>query len=144
MRPVISLEGRIVQVRSARRGETVSYGAEETLERDSRIATVSVGYADGFPRSGSGAGVPLREAVPYGMHGCIGDHVAPVLGRVTMDLTMFDVTDVPEALLADGWIELIGPNIPLDEAAAAAGTIGYELLTNLGKRYERRYLNAGN
>lgn len=142
MRPVITLEARIVQVREAARGETVSYGATQTLDRDTRIAIVSVGYADGYPRSGSGAGVPLRAAVPPGQSGFIGGVRVPLIGRISMDLTLFDVTDVPQAALDDGWIELIGPNISLDEAAQAAGTIGYELLTSLGRRYERRYLNA--
>ena len=142
MRPVVSLDARIVQVREAPKGETVSYGATQTLTRDTKIAVVEVGYADGYPRAGSGAGVPLRKAVPAGQHGFIGGVRVPLIGRITMDLTLFDVTDVPDEALADGWIELIGPNIPLDEAARAAGTIGYELLTALGPRYERRYLNA--
>ena len=142
MRPVVTLRARIVQLRQAKEGETVSYGAAQTLTRDTRIAVVSAGYADGYPRSGSGAGVPLREARPAGQHGFIGGLRAPLIGRITMDLTLFDVTDVPEAALENGWIELIGPNIPLDEAAQAAGTIGYELLTGLGARYERRYLQA--
>lgn len=142
MRPVVSLDARIVQVREANKGETVSYGAQPTLERDTKIAVVAVGYADGYPRSGSGAGVPLREAVPDGQFGHIGGVRVPLIGRITMDLTLFDVTDVPDNALEDGWIELVGPNIPLDEAARAAGTIGYELLTALGPRYERRYLTA--
>jgi len=131
-----------VQVRRASAGETVSYGASQTLARDTKIAIVAVGYADGYPRAGSGAGVPLRDALPAGQHGFVGGVRVPLLGRITMDLTLFDVTDVPDEALDDGWIELIGPNIPLDEAAKAAGTIGYELLTGLGARYERRYLNA--
>ena len=142
MRPVITLEARIVQLRHAAKGETVSYGATQTLTRDTDIAVVSVGYADGYPRAGSGAGVPLREAVVSGQYGFIGDIRVPLLGRITMDLTLFDVTDVPADALEQGWIELIGPNIPLDDAAEAAGTIGYELLTGLGPRYERRYLKA--
>ncbi|MCI5077230.1 alanine racemase [Oricola sp.] len=142
MRQVVSLDARIVQVRQAIKGETVSYGGTQTLTRDTTIAVVSVGYADGYPRSGSGAGVPLRNAVPGGLCGHIGGVKVPLLGRVTMDLTLFDVTDVPEEALEEGWIELIGPNIPLDDAARAAGTIGYELLTGLGNRYERRYLQA--
>jgi alanine racemase len=142
MRPVISLDARIVQVREATEGETVSYGATQALSRDTKIAVVAVGYADGYPRAGSGAGVPLRGAVPDGQQGQIGGVRVPLIGRITMDLTLFDVTDVPDEALEDGWIELIGPNIPLDEAAKAAGTIGYELLTGLGPRYERRYLNA--
>ena len=142
MRPVVSLDARIVQVRKAPKGETVSYGATQMLERDTKIAVVAVGYADGYPRAGSGAGVPLRDALPDGQSGFIAGHRVPLIGRITMDLTLFDITDVPDAALEDGWIELIGPNIPLDEAAKAAGTIGYELLTSVGPRYERRYLNA--
>ena len=142
MRPVVSLDARIVQVRHAPKGETVSYGAAQTLDRDTKIAVVAVGYADGYPRAGSGAGVPLREAVPAGQFGFVGGRRVPLIGRITMDLTLFDVTGVPDEALEDGWIELIGPNIPMDEAARAAGTIGYELLTALGPRYERRYLNA--
>jgi alanine racemase len=142
VRPVVSLHARIAQIRQVSKGETVSYGATQTLARDSRIATVSVGYADGYPRAGSGAGVPLREAVTDGQSGFIGGRRVPLVGRITMDLTLFDVTDVDEESLAEGWIELIGPNIPLDEAAQVAGTIGYELLTSLGKRYERRYLKS--
>jgi alanine racemase len=142
MKPVVTLEARIVQIRHARKGGTVSYGATQTLARDTKLAVVSVGYADGYPRAGSGAGVPLRKAVPEGFCGHIGDTRVPLLGRITMDLSVFDVTDVPDAALEGGWIELIGPNIPLDEAAEAAGTIGYELLTGLGSRYERRYINT--
>lgn len=142
MRQVVGVSARIAQLRDARKGETVSYGATQTLSRDTRIAVVSVGYADGYPRAGSGAGVPLRDVRPAGQHGFIGGVRAPLLGRITMDLTLFDVTDVPEQALDEGWIELIGPNISLDEAARAAGTIGYELLTGLGPRYERRYLQS--
>ncbi|GAB4349707.1 MAG: alanine racemase [Oricola sp.] len=142
MRPVVSLDARIVQLRHAPKGATVSYGATQTLARDSKIAVVAVGYADGYPRAGSGAGVPLREALPAGQCGHIAGCRVPLIGRITMDLTLFDVTGIPDEALEDGWIELIGPNIPLDEAARTAGTIGYELLTSLGPRYERRYLNA--
>lgn len=139
MRAVVMLEGRIMQIRHAKKGETVSYGATQRLARDSKIAIISVGYADGYPRAGSGAGVPLRDAVREGQCGFIGGHRVPVLGRITMDLTCFDVTDVPDAVLAAGWIELIGKNIKLDDAARAAGTIGYELLTGLSARYTRQY-----
>lgn len=142
MRPVFRLEARILQVRHAAKGETVSYGATVELKRDTKIATVSVGYGDGYPRSGSGSGVPLRAAIARGQKGYLGAQRVPLLGRVTMDLTMFDVTDVPAESLEDGWIELIGHNISLDEAAVAAGTIPYELLTGLGARYDRRYIDA--
>ncbi|MNE66678.1 Alanine racemase, biosynthetic [compost metagenome] len=76
-----------------------------------------------------------------GAYGFINGHRVPVAGRVTMDLTIFDVTDVPDnAVRAGDYIELFGPNVPVDEVARAAGTIGYEMLTSLGLRYERQYL----
>lgn len=142
MQVVATLEARIVQIRHAKKGETVSYGATQTLTRETKIAVVSVGYADGYPRAGSGAGVPLRGSISDGAHGFVGGHKVPLLGRVTMDLCMIDVTDVPNENLADGWIELFGENIALDDAASACGTIGYELLTSIGNRYERQYLSS--
>jgi alanine racemase len=140
MRCVVTAETRILQIRDARAGEPVSYGAAHVLTRDSRIAVCGVGYADGFHRSGSGAGVPLRSAVPKSAFGAIGGVRIPVIGKITMDLTMFDVTDVPEGAIGPGdWIEILGPTIHLNEAANAAGTISYELLTSLGKRHARIY-----
>lgn len=142
LKTVVTLDARIVQIRHAKKGETISYGAKHRLERDSKIAVVSVGYADGYPRAGSSAGVALRAAAPKGAHGFIAGKKVPLLGRVTMDLCMFDVTDISDQKLGDGWIELIGENILLDDAARAAGTIGYELLTGLGPRYERQYISS--
>lgn len=140
MRPVVRAEARILMVRKARAGETVSYGAAQTLSRDSRIAVCGVGYADGFHRSGSGAGVPLRAAVAQGAFGAFDGERVPVIGKITMDLTMFDVTDLPEgAVNAGDWMELMGPTITLQEAATAAGTVSYELLTSLGQRYTRTH-----
>ncbi len=137
MRVVMTLEARILQIRHAKAGETVSYGATHRLTHDTKIAVVGVGYADGYPRSASGSGVALRSAVPAGAQGFVDGHRVTLIGRVTMDLTMFDVTDVPDGALADGWIELIGPHVPLDVLARAAGTIGYEVLTRLGTRFQR-------
>jgi alanine racemase len=140
MQPVVTAEAEIMMVRQAKAGETVSYGATETLTRDTRIAVCSVGYADGWHRAGSGTGVALRATGRRGGEGWVAGRSAPVLGRITMDQTMFDVTDVPaEAVKAGDFIELFGPNIALDDAARAAGTIGYELLTSLGRRYARAY-----
>jgi alanine racemase len=140
MRCVVTAETRILQIRDARAGEPVSYGAAHVLTRDSRIAVCGVGYADGFHRSGSGAGVPLRSAVPTGDCGAIAGVRVPVIGKITMDLTMFDITDVPESAVNSGdWIEVLGPTIHLNEAADAAGTISYELLTSLGHRAARSY-----
>ena len=143
MRAVATLEARVVQVRRARAGETASYGAHGVLSRDTVIAVVSTGYADGYHRASSFAGVPLRRAVPAGGHGFVHGRRVPVLGRVTMDLTLFDVTDLgPDGVAVGDWIELFGPNVPVDEAAAAAGTISYEMLTSLGRRYHRRYVGG--
>ena len=143
MRAVATLEARVVQVRRARAGETASYGAHGVLSRDTVIAVVSTGYADGYHRASSFAGVPLRRAVPAGGHGFVHGRRVPVLGRVTMDLTLFDVTDLgPEGVTVGDWIELFGHNVPVDEAAAAAGTISYEMLTSLGRRYHRRYVGG--
>ncbi len=140
MRPTVKAEARILQIREAKAGECVSYGASLKLARDSRLAIAAAGYADGYQRSASGSGVALRQTGIAGACGFIAGHKVPVAGRVTMDITIFDVTDVPANAIAVGdYIELFGPNMPLDEVARAAGTIGYELLTSVGLRYERHY-----
>jgi alanine racemase len=142
LRPVVTAEARIVQIRHAKAGESASYGAA-ALGRDTTIAVAAVGYADGYHRSGSGAGVPLRIAVRQGAQGYVAGRRVPVLGRVTMDLTLFDVTDCgPDAVQPGDHIELFGSNIPIDEAAHAAGTIAYELLTSLGHRWQRRVIGT--
>ena len=141
MRPVVKAEARILQIRDAEAGEFVSYGASHRLTRDSRLAIVGAGYADGWHRALSGSGVPLRQARQPGGHGIVGGYLVPVLGRITMDLATFDVTDVPAGAVREGdYVSLFGDGISLDEAAYSAGTISYELLTSLGRRYERRYV----
>ncbi|NLS19216.1 alanine racemase [Rhizobium sp. P40RR-XXII] len=142
MRPVATAEARIIQTRSVKSGETVGYGRALQLTRDSRLAIVSAGYADGYMRSQSSGGVPLRQTGIAGGHGFIAGHKVPVAGRITMDLTIFDITDLPENLARAGdYVELFGSNISVDEAAKAAGTIGYEMLTSMGLRHERRYIS---
>lgn len=132
--PVVELAGRILQVRNVPAGETVGYGATRALKRPSLIATLAVGYADGFFRSLSVADGKL------GLQVYLGPHPAPLLGRVSMDLITVDVTDVPEKHARRGaWVELIGKQIPAHHLAAHAGTIDYEVLTNLGARARRRY-----
>ncbi len=134
--PVLWLFGRIAQVRWAEAGETVGYGAAQTLKRRTRIATVTAGYADGYFRSASAS--DSREGPP----GYIGDDRLPLLGRVSMDLIMFDATDVPdECVRRGGFIELIGERVTADDLAAFAGTNGYEVLTSLGRRYVRVYMD---
>jgi alanine racemase len=136
MEPVVWLFGRIAQVRWAEAGETVGYGAAQTLKRRTRIATITAGYADGFFRRVSAS--DIREGPP----GYIGEHSLPLLGRVSMDLVTFDATNVPErAACRGGWIELLGERVTVDDLAAFAGTIGYEVLTSLGPRYHRVYLD---
>ncbi len=140
MQPVVTALSRILQIRNAKSGEKVGYGAEATLTRPTKIATISGGYADGFHRSLSGAGVPLRNTLLKGGSVWIDGHFAPILGPVSMDLITVDVTDVPEQVLEKAeWAELFGKNIPVDDAARDCGTIGYELLTSLGARYVREY-----
>ena len=140
LKPVATLTAAILQVRTAKAGEAAGYGAAAKLARDTRIATVGLGYADGYPRAASGAGVPLRETRPGAMAFVAGHHV-PVLGRVSMDLTLLDVTDVPADLVEPGArAEFFGANVAIDAVADAAGTIAYELLTGLGRRIFRTEL----
>ena len=151
MKPVVKAEARIIQIRHAKLGETVSYGATVSLKRDTKIAVCAVGYADGYHRSvGSGTARGLIENHAESMRqpperpaGFVCGQRALILGRVTMDFTMFDVTDVPDSALDEAdYVELFGTNIALDDVARAGGTIGYELLTSLGRRYERSIING--
>ena len=143
MKPVVTAEARILQIRTVPSGETASYGASVRFTRDSRIATVAIGYADGYHRSVSGGGVTLRQAMPSGAFGFLNGRKVPHVGRVTMDLSLFDVTDLPEkAVRAGDYIELFGRNVAIDDVARAGGTIGYELLTSLGSRYCRAYVGG--
>ncbi|MEM9732707.1 MAG: alanine racemase [Pseudomonadota bacterium] len=142
MEVVVTLEARIIQIRTAGPGDAVGYGATETITRPSRLAYVSVGYADGYHRAASHMGVPMRAVAPPVEAAFKGQKIKGV-GRISMDMCCFDVTDIPEHDIAAGdWIELFGPTIPVDDAARAAGTIGYEMLTALGQRYSRTYVGA--
>jgi len=124
--PVARLQARVVSVRRVRPGHTVSYGATWRAERATTIATLAIGYADGVHRALSGVGrVELR------------DTVCPIAGRVTMDLTMVDAGDLPVAV--GDVATLFGGLVTLEEQAALAGTIPYELLTALGPRLPRLY-----
>jgi alanine racemase len=137
MRPVIEVKGRIIQVRLVLKGDSVGYGAAFTTARPSRLAIVAVGYADGYARAaGATKGKPGAEAIVAGKR-------CPVVGRVSMDLVAIDVTDLPEGSARRGdFATLIGGGIGVDEIGAAAGTIGYEVLTSLGRRYHRIYKGA--
>jgi alanine racemase len=134
MRPVAHLEGTIMQLRDVKAGETVGYSATWRAERASRIAVLGAGYKDGVPRALSSASHAGGPRVWLAGHYC------PIVGRISMDMMAIDVTDVPAGLVHRGArAELIGAHVPIDEAAAHAGTISYELLTRLGSRYARLY-----
>ncbi len=133
MAQVVELKGRILQVRQIDSPRTVGYGATHRVAAPSRVATVAVGYADGYLRSLSNRGSAFLGGVRV-----------PVVGRVSMDLITLDVTGVPEALAHAGApVELIGPHHSPDDLAREAGTIGYEILTSLGRRYRRIYRGTG-
>ncbi len=128
MRQAVRLDAPVLQVREIAPGDTVGYGAAWTAERPSRVATVAAGYADGYLRALSGRAF-----------GVFAGRSVPLIGRVSMDLIAFDVTDAP-AIAPGAAIRLIGPpGATPDDLAARAGTIGYEVLTSLGNRYRREY-----
>ena len=132
MRPVVSLRARILQVRTVAPPKTVGYGATYAVAQPSRIATVAVGYADGYLRSLSNRG-----------RATVGAFEVPLVGRVSMDLITVDVSAVPAEIACPGaFVELIGAAQTVDSVAARAGTIGYEILTALGSRYARVYRAA--
>ena len=132
MRPVVRLQGRVVQVRHVPAATPVGYGHTARVSGPARLATVAVGYADGLLRSASNQGAAW-----------LGDERLPLVGRVSMDSIVLDASALPEGAIAAGTlVDLIGPHQDVDAAAGAAGTIGYELLTGLGSRFCRRYLPA--
>jgi len=134
MRPVIELQAHILQVRTVPKGETVGYNATWTAKHLTRIAIVGVGYADGYPRAAS-----ATDAAP-GASVIVSGTRCPLAGRVSMDLLAIDITALPDNSVRRGdLVTLIGGDVGVDVLAAAAGTIGYEILTSLGSRYRRAY-----
>jgi alanine racemase len=135
MKPVVSLEVAIQQTRWIEAGDSVGYNQQWTAARRTRLATLLAGYADGLPR-GAGAinGKSGAEVVIAGRR-------CPLVGRMSMDLCIADVTDLPEHAAQPGVAaQLLGATVGVDEFAARSGTIGYHLLTSLGARYHRRYV----
>ena len=130
LRPVIRLDAKIVQLRRVPGGTPIGYGHTARVPAPATLATIAVGYADGYLRSGSNHGAAW-----------FGDTALPILGRVSMDSIVLDATALPDGALQEGsLVELIGPHRDVDAVAADAGTIGYEVLTSLGQRYQRRYV----
>jgi alanine racemase len=134
MQPVVRLQAPIIQLHHVEAGETVGYNAQWTAKRPSRLATIGVGYADGIPRNAMATdGHAGGEAIVLGKR-------CPFAGRVSMDLIIIDVTDVDDPALHAGTpVELLGQDITVDDLAARSKTIGYEILTSLGRRYHRVY-----
>jgi alanine racemase len=130
IRPVATLSGRVAQIRTVPAGTPVGYSHTFTAATEMRLATIAVGYADGFPRSLGNAGSAWFEGVRL-----------PIVGRVSMDSTILDVTALRDGQLRPGdFVELIGPNQSADDLGRDAGTFGYEVLTRLGHRYPRQYV----
>src|SRR3954470_17527417 len=134
MQPVVELKARIVQLRTIERGDIVGYGGTWTARRPTKLAIVSAGYADGYFRAaGSNDGTRGAEVIVAGKR-------CPIAGRVSMDLMAVDVTDLPDKTARRGhMVTLLGEGITVDELAHHFGTIGYEVLSSLGKRYARIY-----
>jgi alanine racemase len=127
--PCLKMLGRILQIRTAHKGESVGYGATYSLRRDSKLATLGIGFADGYDRRFSNT----AQVEIQGFQ-------APVVGRISMDYTVVDVTDVPEALCyVGGWAELVNDTLTLDALAHLSGTISRELSTGFSTRLHRVY-----
>lgn len=132
MRPVVTLSGRVIQTRTINSGDGVGYGATWKASRSTKVATVSVGYADGYLRSLSNRGTLNVQG-----------HEVPLIGNVSMDTITCDITDIPPGMELEGsLIDLLDPINGVDAVAGQARTIGYEILTSLGHRYARRYVNT--
>ncbi|MGO8737807.1 alanine racemase [Rhodoblastus sp.] len=131
MRPVVALFAEILQIREVEAGETVGYNGRWTAPSRRRLATLNLGYADGFLRGG-GEVSPGAQAFAAG-------HFCPVVGRISMDLAIIDISDAGPLQRGDR-VEILGPHISIDDLARRSGTIGYEILTRLGARFRREYV----
>ena len=136
MRPVVGLRARILQTRWIAAGESVGYNARWTAPRPTLLATLGVGYADGLPRGARSTG---QGDGPMAL---VGGVPCPLVGRVSMDLSILDATDALDAAHAGASVDLLGPTITVDDLGRQTGTIGYEILTNLGRRYRRLYVEG--
>jgi alanine racemase len=137
MKSVVELTGRIVQIHNVARDQTIGYGATWTARRNSHIAAVALGYADGLLRAGS------SSDEHSGGSAIVAGTQCPIVGRISMDLITLDITDVPELAVRRGdFATMIGGELSIDDVAGAAGTIGYEVLTRLGPRCHLVYRSA--
>jgi alanine racemase len=132
MLPVVMLEARILQTRRIDAFQTVGYGGAWRAARPSRVATIALGYADGYFR------ILINRT-----HVHLAGLRVPVIGRISMDLVTIDVTDVPESECQPGnGVEVLGPHMTPDDLAEHARTNAYEVMTSLGRRYARRYVES--
>jgi alanine racemase len=134
--PVVTIQARIVQVRTLKAGDSVGYSATWHATRPTRLAVIAAGYADGIARALSAASGKKGGTV------IIAGQRAPVVGRVSMDLITVDVTDVDGEITRGDLATLVGPGLTIEAMGKAAGTIGYEVLTRLGPRFVRRYVGG--
>ena len=133
MKPVVRLDLAVIQTRTVPAGSLVGYGGSFTASGPTRLATIAAGYADGLPRSLSNRGAAWYNGVRL-----------PIVGRVSMDSIILDISALPEATLTQGsLVQMIGPDQTLEDIAEDAGTIAYEILTGLGRRYRRSYIQPG-
>ncbi|MCZ7449001.1 alanine racemase [Agrobacterium rhizogenes] len=133
MKPVVRLDLAVIQTRTVPAGSLVGYGGSFTASGPTRLATIAAGYADGLPRSLSNRGAAWCNGVRL-----------PIAGRVSMDSIILDISALPEGALTQGsLVQMIGPDQTLEEIAEDAGTIAYEILTGLGRRYRRSYIQPG-
>ena len=133
MRPVVSLSAKVVNIRTIPAHAGVGYALSWRAPAEARIATIAIGYADGFLRSLSNSGSVFVDGVKL-----------PIAGRVSMDSVGVDASALPEGRLNVGdFVDVLGPGQDVDSLAAAAGTVGYEILTNLGRRFHRRHVGDG-
>ncbi|MBO1324703.1 alanine racemase [Acetobacter sp. TBRC 12305] len=129
LRQVVRLQAHVLQTRALNKGDRVGYGLTWQAQGPCRVATISVGYADGFARQGAGTGCVWFRGVRL-----------PILGRISMDSMTVDISHLPQGQLeADGMVDLLNETYGVDAVGAAEGTIGYEVLTSLGRRYHRIY-----
>ncbi|KXV72717.1 alanine racemase [Acetobacter cerevisiae] len=127
--PVLKLQAHILQIRQLSKGDRVGYGLTWQADGPRRVATIATGYADGFARQGAGKGCAW-----------FGGQRLPILGRISMDSMTVDISHIPEGLItADDTVDLLNASYGVDAVAEAEGTIGYEVLTSLGRRYHRVY-----
>jgi alanine racemase len=137
MKAVVELSGRILQIRMVPRDQTVGYGATWTARRNTRVAVVALGYADGLLRAGSASNERTGGSAIVAGKSC------PIVGRISMDLVCVNITDLPDGAVRRGdFATLIGGELTVDDVAAAADTIGYEVLTRLGPRCHLTYRNG--